>query len=111
MAEKVIKNSVNDFQLVFSDNYVAYQQLTKKGLFSKEYVVSREAKISYRNIDFVEFNKLRTGTGFTTQLEVIIQLINPQPEFRGQTVSMVFVGCYMDYELNPIIKLVEEKTK
>lgn len=111
MAEKIIKNNANDFRLVFTDNYVAYQQMAKKGFFSKEYVVSREAKISYRNIDFVEFNKLRTGNGFTTELEVNIQLITPQPEFRGQTVSMVFCGVFMDYELNPIVSFVEGKTK
>ena len=111
MAEKIIKNSANDFRLVFTDNYVAYQQMVKKGFFSKEYVVSREAKISYRNIDFIEFNKLRTGNGFCTQLEVVIQLINPQPEFRGQTVSMVFGGVFMDYELNPTIQFANSKIK
>ena len=111
MAEKIIKNNLNDFRLVFLDNYVAYQQMAKKGFFSKEYVVSREAKISYRNVDFFEFNKLKTGTGFCMRLEVLIQLINPQPEFRGQTVSMIFEGVFMDSELNPIIQFANGKVK
>lgn len=99
MADRVIKNAGNDFQLLIGDNCITYQDLRRR----------REARISYRNIDFVEFNKLRTGTGFTCELEVIIQLINSQPEFASSTVSMVFSGVYMDYELTPIINFVNKK--
>lgn len=111
MAEKIIKDSLNKFRLVFSDNYVAYQEMIKKGIFSKEYAVAREARISYRNVDYFEFNKSRTGTGFCTELEVVIQLINPQPEFRSQSVKLFFSGVFMDSELNPIIQFANSKVK
>ena len=111
MAEKIIKDSSNKFRLVFTDNYVAYQELVKKGIFSKEYLVSREARISYRNVDYFEFNKSRTATSFCQEVEVCIQLINPQPEFSSQTVKVVLSGVFMDYELQPIIDFANEKIK
>ncbi len=111
MTEKIIKDSSNKFRLVFTDNYVAYQEMVKKGIFSKDYAVAREARISYRNVDYFEFNKSRTGTGFCQELEVSIQLITPQPEFRSQTVSLLFSGVFMDSELNPIIKFANSKIK
>ena len=99
MADRIIKNSANDFQLIIGDNTITYQDLKKH----------RQAVIAYDNIDFIEFNKLKTGNGFTSQLEVVIELIDEQPDIYGYTMEMVFAGCYMDYELNPIIHFVNSK--
>ena len=41
--------------------------------------------------------------------EVVIELIDEQPDIYGYTMEMVFVGCYMDYELTPIINFVNIK--
>lgn len=99
MANRVIKNNGGDFQLLIGDNCITYQDLRR----------GRDVRISYKNIDFVEFNKLRKGNGFTYELEVIIQLIHSQPEFTNLTVSMVFNCVYMDEQLTPIINFVNKK--
>ena len=41
--------------------------------------------------------------------EVVIELIDEQPDIYGYTMEMVFVGCHMDYELTPIINFVNSK--
>lgn len=99
MADRIIKNAGNDFQLIIGDDNITYQDLKKH----------RQAVIPYDNIDCIEFNKLRTGTGFTRELEVVIELIDEQPDIYGYTMEMVFVGCYMDYELTSIINFVNSK--
>lgn len=99
MADRIIKNAGNDFQLIIGDDNITYQDLKKH----------RQAVIPYDNIDCIEFNKLRTGTGFTRELEVVIELIDEQPDIYGYTMEMVFAGCYMDYELTPIINFVNSK--
>ena len=66
MADRIIKNAGNDFQLIIGDDNITYQDLKKH----------RQAVIPYDNIDCIEFNKLRTGTGFTRELEVVIELID-----------------------------------
>ena len=110
MAE-IIKDCTEKYQLVFSDNYIAYQETTKKGLFSKERVITAEARIPYSNVAYIEFNKNGGGTGFCRQLEVVIGLKVPQREFASSTVSVGFDGCYMFNEIQAAENLVNSKIR
>ena len=107
--EHIISNTLNDYRLVFKDNYVAYQQTKMQGLFRKELVVLREFRISYRNIDYIEYEKYGRSPNVYTSVDVTIQLINPQPEFTTMTLKMGFSGVWCNRELDVIFEEVNQK--
>ncbi len=106
--EHIINNCLNDYRLVFKDNYVLYQQTKMQGIFRKELVVLREFRISYRNIDYIEYEKHGSGNVYR-EVEVTIQLRNPQPEFTTLTLKMGFSGVWCNNELDVIFEEVNQK--
>ena len=106
--EHIIKNVGNDYRLVFKDNYVAYQETKMQGLFRKELAVLREFRISYRNIDYIEYEK-HGSQNVWRGVSVTIQLINPQPEFNTLTLQIRFDGVWVRDELDVIFEEANKK--
>lgn len=100
---------LNDYRMIFTDNCVIYQDTKKKGLFSKELVVLNEYRISYRNIDYIEYEPIETSPGIYTGVHVLIQLINPQPEFNTLTLRASFSGVFIGNELSSMFSEIRSK--
>ncbi|MBR7162365.1 MAG: hypothetical protein IKD35_00160 [Clostridia bacterium] len=99
MANMILKNNLNDFQLVINDDFIIYQDLKRRF----------EVKFPYSNIDFVSFDKLEKGTGWTRRLGVTIELIRPQSGLTEPYIDMIFEGCFMDYDIARIEQFIDEK--
>lgn len=106
--EHILKNG-NNYRMIFTDNCVIYQDTKKKGLFSKELVVINEYRISYRNIDYIEYQPIETAANVYTGVNVLIQLINPQPEFNTMTLRIGFSGVWVGNELSSIFYEIRSK--
>lgn len=100
---------LNDYRMIFTDNCVIYQDTKKKGLFSKELVVINEYRISYKNIDYIEYEPIETAANVYTGVNVLIQLINPQPEFNTMTLRIGFSGVWVGNELSSIFWEIRSK--
>lgn len=100
---------LDDYRMIFTDNCVIYQDTKKKGLFSKELVVINEYRISYRNIDYIEYEPVAMLSSACTAVNVLIQLIYPQPEFNTMTLRVGFSGCWVGDELSSMFSEIRSK--
>ncbi len=95
----------NTVGIEFADKYLTLRHFG--GLFKKK--VEFESRISYRNIDYLEYEEQVKGWDKRKYIYITIGLINPQPEFNTTTLPIEIESTY--FTEKDYLKQLEEYSK